>query len=66
MTYVALEHPEDNVSRVERRAAIERRTVPAEVGGDATSAVLRMLATLRTPLIDSTSLTTQGKIFGPF
>jgi len=31
MTYVALEHPEDNVSRVERRAAIERRTVPAEV-----------------------------------
>ncbi len=31
MTYVALKHSEDNVSRVERRAAIERRTVPAEV-----------------------------------
>ncbi len=30
MTYVALDKPERNVIRVEQRAAIERRTVPAE------------------------------------
>ncbi len=30
MTYIALDNPEDNVSRVDRRAAIERRTVAAE------------------------------------
>ncbi len=30
MTYIALDKPERNVVRVEQRAAIERRTVPAE------------------------------------